>query len=340
MSYSNGKFVYPSMLGKWAMTTALAKVVAVIWLCMTLAVVHGDSLRTVGPAVQVVVEAEEAAWTAVQAWDKAEAAVKAYMVVVGEFRGPVVDKAMLTLRQGTKNKMMMEQNPRMRIHPMITKEDMEAALQDLIGIAKDRALTEVAAASKATIWLQSAAEVAVEVTAVQATTATKRTITAAEIWAKHAVEFALKAMAAEVVLNRVASVSVVVMKHVFEYTATLWRMPTDSQMVETMETKIQAVLQAVVTEMSAIVDVLKDVAVAREMAIAAAESLARATAVAAVDLRLTGGAGFEIAEIAVAQPTPADEHSVFSVPPVATEAVEASPPFPVSGDSRSESCCE
>jgi hypothetical protein len=331
MSYSNGKFVYPGMLSKWAMTTALARVV--VWLCMTLAVVHGDSLRTAGPAVQVVVEAEEAAWTAVQAWDKAEAAVKAYMVVVGEFRGPVVDKAMSTLRRGTEQKMMMEQNPHMRIHPMVTKEDMEAALQDLIGIAKDRALTEVATASKATIWLQGAAEVAVEVTAVQTEIATKRTITAAEIWAKHAVEFALKAMAAEVVLNQAASVSVIVVKHVFEYTATLWRvqMPTDSQMVETMETKVQTMLQALVTEMSAIVDVLRDVAVAKEMAIAAAQSWSRS--------RME--VGIEAVEIAVAQQTPsplmaADERPMFS----ATEAVEASPPFPVSEDSRSESCCE
>jgi hypothetical protein len=125
-------------------------------------------------------------------------------------------------------------------------------------------------------------------------------------------------------------------KDMIEYIATLWMSPQQMPDVDDsqLETKAQSARRAVAAEMSAIVDALSDIVVARAMAMAAAESWARALAMAAVDWRLTGGAGFEIAKIAVAQPTPTDEPSVPSVP---TEAVEASPSFPVSEDSRSGS---
>jgi hypothetical protein len=335
MSYSNEKFVYQKMWGKWAMTTASAKVVAAIWLCMTLAVVHGDSLRTVGPAVQVVVEAEEAARAVVQAWDKAEAAVKAYLVEV-EARMRVVDEAVTTIRSnpyyGTEYA-----NIKVQVPAHQQSHRARAAAQRLLLEAKDRALaevlTEVATAYRATIWLQGAAEVAVEVTATQTEIATERAMAAAKIQTKRAVECALKAVAAEVVLNQASSVSIIAMKDVAEFVDQLWMMPVYAASLRRSEIPTQAAYQAVIAERGATLDVAKDVAVARAMASMAAESWAGALALAAVDARLT--VGVEIAEIAVAQPTPADEHPVSSVPSVPTEAVEASPSFPVLEDSRS-----
>jgi hypothetical protein len=110
-------------------------------------------------------------------------------------------------------------------------------------------------------------------------------------------------------------------------------MPVYAASLRRSEIPTQAAYQAVIAERGATLDVAKDVAVARAMASMAAESWAGALALAAVDARLT--VGVEIAEIAVAQPTPADEHPVSSVPSVPTEAVEASPSFPVLEDSRS-----
>jgi hypothetical protein len=357
MSYSNGKFVYRKMWGKWAMTTALAKVVAAIWLCMTLAAVHGDSLRTVGPAVQVVVEAEEAARTVVQTWDKAEAAVKAYLVEV-EARMRVVDGAVTTI--GTNPYYGTEYaNIKVQVPAHQQSHRARAAAQRLLLEAKDRALaevlTEVATAYRATIWLQGAAEVAIEVTATQTEIATERAMAAAKIQTKRAVECALKAVAAEVVLNQASSVSIIAMKDVAEFVDQLWIMPVYAASLRrgALQQQSQAAYQAVIAEKDATLDVAKDVAVARAMAIMAAESWARALALAAVDARLT--VGVEIAEIAVAQPTPSPlmatdeqpmssapsvsvgESPVSSVPSVPTEAVESSPSFLVSEDSRSGS---
>jgi hypothetical protein len=247
-----------------------------------------ESVVTAKSKMEETVEAEEAAQTAAAAWDKAEIAVKAYRIAV-ESRSQAVEKAGLASQHG--NRMIRyigdrrqgdsAQQKRSKFNfgpnPNNMEEESEAAFQGLIDMAKDQILTEVAAASKATVWLWNVAKVAVEV-AVRTEIAAKKTIAVAETWAKIAVESAVKAMAAEAVLNAAGTASTLAIKAVVEFTVELSAMAPDmvhSRMGE-LVMKGRVASQAVVAEMAATVDVAKEVTVARAMAIVAAESWAKA----------------------------------------------------------------